>query len=130
MIFDEDPMIRCMGYRNILRIRREGDDEFGIVRPHTTPMIYFNSQNYYDLINWNLPFNEPPFTRLIPYATLKELAISGDLIEDGITKIPCHNQACERAIKLVTEVATVSTTKARREGAALVAIEARKKRPN
>lgn len=130
MIFDADREIRKLGYRKILQSRNEGDDEFGIAREYVAPRIMFDTcQNYCDIIDWDLPFTEPPFTLMWPYAKVERLAESGDLIKDDVTKIPCHNQGNERAVHLVTQVATGSTTKERREGAALATLESRQKRP-
>lgn len=66
------------------------------------------------MIDWDLGFSEPPFTRKIPHADLTKLAESGDIITKEIRKIPCHSQANERHVKVVTEVASRYTTQERR----------------
>lgn len=63
MIFDDDPAIRRMGYEKIITSRMESEEEYGEVRPYDPPHILFDSSNYYELIDWNFPFSEPPFTR-------------------------------------------------------------------
>lgn len=130
MVFDADAEIRKLGYRKILQSRNEGDDEFGIARDYVEPRIMFDtSQSYCDLIDWDLPFTEPPFTRMWSHQRIEELSESGELIEDTVTQIPCHNQGNERLVHLVTQVATGSATKERREGAVFATIESRNKRP-
>lgn len=65
----------------------------------------------------------------MPYQEIKALAEFKDLIEDDITKVPCHTQATERHIKDVTRVAHTLTSKKSREGAVAVTLESRKNRP-
>ena len=81
------------------------------------------------MVDWNSPFTEPPFTRNISYGKLIELVESGEIITEEILNVPCHSQATERHMKLVTEVSLRFTTHQRREGAAAVILDGREKRP-
>lgn len=132
MISDNDPDIRKRGYETILR-SREIDAPMGLdsanVRLYEHPQILFDCEEYYEMIDWNEPFTEPPFTRNISYEELTALAENGEIITEEIREVPCHSQATERHVKLVTEVSSRFTTHKRREGAAAVTIQGREKRP-
>lgn len=133
MIFHKDLAIRKLGYQKILRSREAGEpmeEEFENVRTYLHPEILFDCENYYDMIDWESEFTEPPFTRNISYEELKTLAENGETVAHDILRVPCHSQANERHVKLVTEVASRYTTHHRREGAAATTLEGREQRPN
>lgn len=129
MIFDSDREIRKMGYRKILHSREFTEVTFGILREYALPPILFDCQNYCELIDWNFPYTEPPFTRLIALEELEKLAESGDSIESDFTEVPCHTQATERHIRTVTQASMAVGSKAHREGMIATTLSARAKRP-
>lgn len=51
------------------------------------------------------------------------------IINDNIRDIECHNQGCERHIRVVSSVATSRGTHERREGMIEATLESRAKRP-
>lgn len=128
MIFDANPTIRQMGYKKILKSRDESDQEFGVVREYLIPRILYDCENYYELIDWDLGFTEPPFTLSKSYDEIRMLYECSGIITDNITEIPCHTQATERHIKAVTQVSTSVASQERREGMVLSAIASRQKR--
>lgn len=76
-----------------------------------------------------MPFTEPPFTRSMTYDSIKELADFNGNLEDEIKDVPCHIQATERHIKIVTAASSAFTTRERREAAIAMTLESRKNRP-
>ena len=86
----------------ILDVAEQAAIENSTVRQFDVPKINFKATTYPNLINWKkTAFTEPPMT----------LALSDDELRGLVEKpllvpfYPCHTQAVERAIKLVTEAA-------------------------
>ena len=67
---------------------------------------FFEASDYTELINWQtVKVTEPPLTKSITEAELKEMIINiSKNIE--VLNFPCHTQAVERHIKLVTEASS------------------------
>lgn len=131
MIYNRDPKIRQLGFQRILRSREmEETVEAESIRSYVHPIIQFDCNYYYEMINWNLAYTEPPFTRDFSYDDLKTRAENGDIIESEIMKVPCHIQATERHIKDVTRVSSNLRTSTSREGALLATLESRSRRSN
>ena len=64
----------------------------------------YNSNTYYAMINWQtVKLTEPPVTKGIPDLTIEEFVKTGNKPVGLIPAFPCHSQAVERQIKLVTE---------------------------
>lgn len=67
------------------------------------------------MVNWqNITITEPPAFRNITDATLEDAIRTKSLFE--IPKFPCHTQAVERSIKLVTEASSSVSGSGRRDG--------------
>ena len=101
MISDEDQDIRQLGLQKILLARTNVMSED--VRRFQVPIINFSAQNYTELISWeSSQLTEPPILKDVSQETLSEFVATHDatLLE---WNYPCHTQAVERAIKLVTE---------------------------
>lgn len=158
MIFDENPEIRRLGFQKRRRFRIRYSSTIPssrfqtfssmLVRPLTL-RIYINfrfisrlifsfsnnlfflifSEHYYKLIDWRMPFTEPPFTKLMPYENIKILAENRGNLENDISRVPCHIQTTERHIKDVTRVSQASAIRDCREAAIAVTLESRKNRP-
>ena len=86
----------------ILDVSEQAAIENSTVRQFGVPKINFKATTYPNLINWKkTTFSEPPITLT--------LALSDDELRGLVEKplfvpfYPCHMQAVERAIKLVTE---------------------------
>lgn len=58
MLADEDIDIRNNGFKKILSIR-EKNDTLGSIRIFKLPKIYFESDNYYNLIDLTADIHEP-----------------------------------------------------------------------
>lgn len=97
------------------------------VRKFHVPTLNFNANSCYSLINLNkLQITVPPLISHLKSDSLKNLFKSdfGNLIRN----IPCHSQAVERSVKLVTEAAS-SVTEENRHGFILNKLTSRQKMP-
>ncbi|CAF4958948.1 unnamed protein product [Pieris macdunnoughi] len=73
----------------------------------------------YDLIEWD-KVSEPPVLKQISTDLLKDAIANPDIVETEIltlySQMPCHTQASERCIKIVTEACSAVCGPERREG--------------
>ena len=99
MLFDDSKEKRDCAIKKVLRYRADGDDPTQL-RAYKKPDINFNCTSYTEMINMNDINNvfEPPFTRSIPYDTLKEYLNISD------SKIPSHIQGTEGHVQLLARV--------------------------
>ena len=83
------------------------------VRKFVLPKVNFNATSYTELIDWeSAKLTEPPFTLDFKEADL--LAIKEAPLE--VPHYPCHTQAVERAIKIVSEASAAVVAQEAREG--------------
>jgi len=122
MITDDSKTIRELGMRRVLKARSE---KYGI-RKFVIPTLNFDAKNYIDLIDWqNADVTEPPLLEDISVDELEMLVASGETPVTDFLRYPCHTQAVERAVKLITEaLASVCGEKAR-DGFIRVRLESR-----
>ena len=141
MCSDEDARIRNVAVNKILKIRgnldnvtreegnlfqrdfrggfidvEEDDNEVRVqnieIRPFKPPKIYRNAKSYYKLVDMRDEFlTEPPI--LINYTDEEIIDIRKNRL---ILKHPCHSQAVERAIKVVSEASSQVVGFKRRDG--------------
>jgi hypothetical protein len=101
MAFDERDHVRQLALRRILKARQQ--QRTG-VRKLVIPQISFEAADYTELISWmDVDVTEPPLFSQIPTNE-----ISGRIFETNdallpLINVPCHTQAVERHVKLVTE---------------------------
>lgn len=125
MIHDDSPTIRELGLRRILKARSAFSEE---LRRFSFPSLNLNASHYHEMVDWqNTPVTEPPATKKIPDEELKRL-ITNKEKPSCIPSFPCHTQAVERAIKLVTE-ASSSVIGEERDGFIRAKMEGRKRLP-
>lgn len=105
MLFDDRKEVRDNAIKKILRYRDNVEDPSEL-REYKKPDINFNCFNYTNLINLNDINNvfEPPFTRNIPYETLKEY-LNEDDSPFTDPNIPLHIQGTEQHVQLLASVA-------------------------
>ena len=128
MVHDERAAIRELGWRRMLKARDCANKEQ--LRQFKMPEINFEANEYYNLINWqNEQVLEPPLLKNIPTEDIQKKI--RDKTMPGLTNssIPCHSQAVERMIKLVTEASSKVCGKNEREGFITVTLESRKNMP-
>ena len=83
------------------------------VRKFVFPKVNFSATSYTELIDWeSAKLTEPPFTLDFKEADL--FAIKEAPLE--VPNYPCHTQAVERAIKLVSEASAAVVGQEAREG--------------
>jgi hypothetical protein len=126
MLYDQRPHIRRLACERILKARENEEDIEG-VRPFECPRINFDCNDYVDMIDWDtVTITEPPFTRNKSHHEISEYMTSAAVFED--LHIPCHIQATERHIQIVTSAAQ-HVSPGNREGFVVSRIAARNKRP-
>ena len=129
MTHDENPWIRKLTWRRILKARKL-HAEYGGVRAFMIPKLNFDADNYYDMVTWMEDVTEPPLTSFMGTAEIEKFIDSGALPNIAAwNNIPCHTQAVERHIKLVTEAAGKVCGLERREGMILSTLRSRSKMP-
>lgn len=134
LLNDEDENIRLKGWNSILTARENIPEEESI-RHFRIPEINFSCTSYLNLIDYEkaVHTNPPilidfPFTR----ADIDELA-SKQILEHEFAKhfkkIPCHTQAVERTVKIVTEPSQHVCGNDARDGMILTTLSSRKAMP-
>lgn len=114
MLTDERQHVRELGLRRILKAR---EIKTKAIRHFKLPSLNFDAEDYINLIDWqNTEVTEPPITSNISTEDLKEFIRSPDTPMLDFPKFPCHTQAVERCVKLVTEAAKSVVGPAARDG--------------
>lgn len=125
MISDERKHIRELGLRKILGARASTQES----RTFVIPPLNFEALEYENLICWqSCTVTEPPLTFSVTQKDLEDLINSG---ETNLTfpKFPCHTQAVERCVKLVTEASAAVCGNVKRDGFIRSRLESRKIMP-
>lgn len=128
MISDERQHIRELGIRRILKARTQAKGKQ--VRLFNIPKINFNADDYYGLVDWTR-VTEPPLTMHISDEELKNIIHNNqaDALID-FPRFPCHTQAVERCVKLVTEAAAAVCGADARHGFILSRLDSRRIMPS
>ena len=100
MVHDDRRHIRELGWRRMLKARDSAETG---VRTFVLNKINMNAAQYYDMIEWQKEtVSEPPITN--PLKRDKILAsINEGILPEALPDFPCHSQAVEQHVKLVTE---------------------------
>lgn len=105
MIVDKDPMIRKSALQKILNVRSSVPS--ASVRKFKIPNINFKARNYTELVDWKkCEISEPPILKNFSEVELKNIAEGNFELIKKFRDIPCHTQAVERCVKLVTEASS------------------------
>ncbi|KAB0805378.1 hypothetical protein PPYR_02348 [Photinus pyralis] len=135
MLGDTREHIRELAVRRILKARRSNIQQFP--RQFEVPnSLNINASCYTDLIDWSwgtLVINEPPLT-----IGLSEAVLLNDFVKNPGTSMrfseiksyPCHTQAVERAVKIVTEASGTVCGSDNRDGVIRAKLESRKIMPS
>ena len=122
MLSDERKHIRELAMRRILRARSE---EYGL-RVFSIPKLNFAATDYIDLIDWQkTPVSEPPILANNSADDIEMFVACGDTPVMDFPKYPCHTQAVERCVKLVTEASSLVCGVKTRDGFIRVRLESR-----
>lgn len=126
MVTDESKSVRELGYRRLLKIRRQVKDKS--IRFFTIPKINFSATDFVELIDWqSCELTEPPLLRNISNAEL--LKILEDPSKMEIVRYPCNTQAVERGVKLVTEASMAVCGEHNRDGFIRSRVDSRQQMP-
>ena len=100
MINDESRNIRQLGWERIKKAREQSKGK--TIRTFQIPDLNFEAEMYFDMINWQkVNLTEPPLTSSISDDEINHLISSKE--KKNFPHLPCHTQAVERCVKLVTE---------------------------
>jgi len=103
MITDERKHIRGSGLRRILKTMRELITRKS-VRIFSVPVINCDATDYVELIDWQTTFiTEPPLTMHFLDADITSFVARKVSPKNDFQRFPCHIQAVEQCLKLVTE---------------------------
>ena len=87
--------------RRILKARAEKQT---VLREFVVPKLNLDANEYFELINWqDTKITEPPLTADVPEADIRSFVKSGGQSTIEFERFPCHTQAVERCVKIVTE---------------------------
>ena len=93
------------------------------IRIFTVPVINYEAKNYTELINWqSCNVTEPPLTVNISDVDITAFVASKESL---LIRFPCHIQAVERCVKLVTEASEAVCGNTSRDGFIRARLEAR-----
>lgn len=120
MLQDDTKKIQNLAVNRILESRKSFSP---LVRTFEIPTLNFSAKKYYDLINWN-NFSEPPFTRSLTEEGIRFLIQANDF-----PLFPCHSQAVERHVRLVSEASSLVFGAKERDGLIRSRIKSRKELP-
>ncbi|GBL98512.1 hypothetical protein AVEN_111632-1 [Araneus ventricosus] len=113
MLVDEREHIWEIGHRRILKARQIVPKK-KTVRNFVPLKITFQASNYIEIINWNsCVVYPPPMLRDLSEDDIKSLLNSDTTPIQEIQKFPCHTEAVESCIKLVTEASNKGGHEAR-----------------
>ena len=103
MLKDERPHIRELAARRIIKCR-ESSSDIKCVRVFLPPKLNFEAADYTEMIDWSsVTITSPPMLRDIPTAVFKSIVLDKINPEWDFVHFPCHTQAVERCVKIVTE---------------------------
>lgn len=126
MLTDPQTHIRELAARRILKARSTG--KVGL-RLFQLPKINLKAATYYDLISWQENITEPPILKSLPNEEIQLFVAQKGEGELPLLRLPCHTQAVERSVKIVTEASTTLCSKSAREGFIKAQIQSRKTMP-
>lgn len=119
MLVDTRQHIRELAVRRILKARQLGIGK----RIFKIPKINFDAQDYVDLIDWsNCTVSEPPLTKDMSEEQLLDIIKSE---ESPFDFFPCHTQAVERYVKVITDASSKVCGEKSRDGYIRAKLDAR-----
>ena len=141
MLGDDDEDLRRMAVNKLCCLRSKGrgdpiDDNFErefidpssvpttctAVRKFLIPKINFKAKSFLEMVNLNVSdIFEPPAIKQFSYEEINKLRLRPLKLSH-----PCHNQAVERHVKLVTEASASTTGHERRDGMIRQRIQSRR----
>lgn len=103
MLSDDRRKVRELSVERIIKARSNYDNE--TIRIFEVPTLNFEANDYCDMIFWdNVIVTPPPL--LTNYSNESLLQFIENAAKKDLFPFPCHTQAVERCVKLVTEVSS------------------------
>ena len=128
MLFDDEEHVRELGWRRVLKTRISATTKR---RTFIVPKLLLNSQKYYEIIDWQCTaISEPPVLKRISNVVIENHIKSRMLPQELFPMFPCHTQAVERAVKLVTEASACVVSSSEKDGYIIAKLQSRKKIPH
>ena len=124
MLTDVRPNIRELGLRQILKARKNA---LPSIRVFKVLSLNLSAKDYVDLIDWHATgtINEPPMTFGISEEELLQFINQKETPSVTFPRLPCHTQAVERCVKIVTEASGAVCGVDQRDGYIKVRLESR-----
>jgi len=117
MVRDERAPIRELALRRILKARKEKDETDCSVRQFVVPKLNVDAKDYTEIVEWmSCKVTEPPILRNMTNDELWALINETEIPSVDFQRYPCHTQAVERGIKLVTEASKLVCDESSRDG--------------
>ena len=130
MIYDEDAPTRKMAWEKILKARHsefkeksksgkkrtEKNKQGNKIRTFKVPTLDFGAKRFYDIIDWDsIELTVTPLIVQLSEAEIEaNIASSAPHTSPTVYGMPCHTQAVERLVKVVTESSSaVASSEAR-----------------
>lgn len=109
-------------------MKARAEESSGQIRRFTVlAKLNFDAADYFDMIDWAVcPISEPPIIKAMTNAELRDLITTEVTPAVIFPKFPCHTQAVERHVKLVTEAAKAVCGKKSRDGFIRARVASRK----
>jgi len=131
MLTDKRTHIRALGIRRVIKARESGETVGHVgIRKFDIPKINFEANDYIELIDWSSSeVTPPPILNDVTTEDLKSMLEEPIPIDWTFTKFPCHTQAVERTVKLVTEASKKVCGHNKRDGFIRSTLKSRKAMP-
>lgn len=127
MLVDSRRHIRELAVRRIQKARLQNSDRNRVFK---VPSINVLAEDYIDLIDWqNYIVTEPPVTVKLSNKDLENI-VKETFFVKNLGKFPCHTQAVERCVKIITEAALKVCGETSRDGYIRSKLEGRKLLPS
>lgn len=128
MLYDNRPHIKELGLRRIIATRKNSKPGLRIFK---VPKLNFEARYYTDMIVWSeSQVTSPPVLKDITDSELENLVSSKSDTLIQLPEYPCHTQAVERCVKMVTEASLNVAGEKARDGFIRSKIKSREIMPN
>jgi hypothetical protein len=129
MLTDDRAQIRQLAVRRIIKARGTISESGGNVRSFFVPKINFEAKDYIDIIDWfHCEITPPPVLSQVSSEELMSLHENANSWD--FSQFPCHTQAVERTVKLVTDASARVCGHDNRDGYVRSTLLSRKIMPN
>lgn len=122
MCDDDRQPIRALAYQRILNARNAlKETPSAGIRKYKIPLLRYNSMDYVDMICWQ---------KIDPEQQTPPLLRDPIKFDIDLANIPCHSQAVERCVKIVTEASKHVSSESQRDGYIIAKVRHRRLMPS